>query len=242
MRDKAKELYETGFGTLKKIADELGVSENTVKSWKTRYKWVKPKKIVAPEVKKLQPKKEKDVIEIDYIEEVSRKYKLSNQQVEFAIYYGNGNSIQSSALKAKYSKSYALARAYTMLDNVGIKKIVEYIKKLRYETLMYSEKDVLNQYIRIAQGDMGDYFSDDGVELKDFGEVDTGIIKEYQITIKPDGSKEVKFKLESKHPALKSLGEYFGMFKEVETDEENSKTIEAIDKLSKKLESDFNEG
>ncbi|MGL5191720.1 MAG: DUF1804 family protein [Cetobacterium sp.] len=221
-KDKARSMYESGYGTLKQISEKLKINLNTVKSWKKKDKdnghdWVdktskKPKKVVS---EPLEVESKID-IKINLIDEIAEKYRLSDQQVEFAIFFGNGNSVFSSCLKAGYSKSYSLARGYCLIENVGIKKIVEYIKKLRYEYLMYNEKDVLNQYIRIAQGDLGDYFNESGTEVKDFSEVDTGIIKEYQVTIKPDGSKEVKFKLESKHPALKALGEYFGMFKESE--------------------------
>ncbi|WP_330111958.1 phage terminase small subunit-related protein [Cetobacterium somerae] len=62
MRGKAKELYESGFGSLKKIAEELNISENTVKSWKSRDKWVQPtSKKGAPKTKKVAPQKIKEV-------------------------------------------------------------------------------------------------------------------------------------------------------------------------------------
>lgn len=210
-KNKARKLYESGFGSIAKVAEDIGVHKNTINGWKREDKekgkeWIKPKKT---NVQKCAEK----CTNANFITQISNQYNLSNQQTEFAIYYGNGNSVQSSCLKAGYSKSYSLGRGWNLLENVGIKQIIEYIKKLRYESLMYNEKDVLNQYIRIAQGDLGDYFDSTGEQIKEFSEVDTGIIKEYQVDIKPDGTKQVKFKLESKHPALKSLGEYFGMFK-----------------------------
>lgn len=225
-KDKARQLYESGFGSLAKVAEKLNVHKNTINGWKREDKnegkeWIKPKnKNVQKSVQKCT--------NVDFITKISNEHKLTQQQTEFAIYYGNGNSIQSSCLKANYSKSFALGRGWEMLENIGIKKIIEYVKNIRYENIMYNEKDVLNQYIRIAQGDLGDYFDETGTELKDFSEVDTGIIKEYQINIKPDGTKEVKFKLESKHPALKSLGEYFGMFDKKEQDNAKGKSSDVF--------------
>lgn len=62
MRDKAKEMYETGFGSLRKIAEELNISENTIKSWKSRDKWLQPiSKKGAPKTKKVAKKKIKEI-------------------------------------------------------------------------------------------------------------------------------------------------------------------------------------
>lgn len=232
-KNKARKLYESGFGSIVKVAEEIGVHKNTINGWKKEDKdngkeWRKPKKT---NVQKNAQKRTK----VDFITQISNQYKLTNQQTEFAIYYGNGNSVQSSCLKAGYSKSFSLGIGYTLLDNIGIKEIITYIKNLRYESIMYNEKDVLNQYIRIAQGDLGDYFDSSGEQIKNFGDVDTGIIKEYQVNIKPDGTKEVKFKLESKHPALKSLGEYFGMFKDKDTESQEDKLDRLMNKLDDKL-------
>lgn len=246
MKDKAKQLYLKG-KKLIDISKQLNISESTIRVWKKRYNW-DDETLQKEEIETLQrkdsKKKNKEITEKEYslIDEVAKEYKLTNQQVEFAIYMGNGNTVMASCLKAKYSKSYSMAMGYNLLGNVGIKKIVDHIKRLRYQTIMYNERDVLNQYIRIAQGDLGDYFNDSGTELKDFREVDTGIIKEYQVTVKPDGTKEVKFKLESKHPALKSLGEYFGMFKDNNSEDNNSKVNEKLDEIINKVESDFNDG
>ena len=55
------------------------------------------------------------------------KDKLNPRQKKFAEYYAqSGNTVQS-AIKAGYSENYANARAYELLDNVGV---LEYIKEL----------------------------------------------------------------------------------------------------------------
>lgn len=52
---------------------------------------------------------------------------MNERQKKFAEYYAqSGNTVQS-AIKAGYSKKYANARAYEMLENVGV---AEYIREL----------------------------------------------------------------------------------------------------------------
>ncbi|MFR7820774.1 terminase small subunit [Candidatus Pseudoruminococcus sp.] len=65
------------------------------------------------------------------------KDKLNARQKKFAEYYvQSGNTVQS-AIKAGYSENYANARAYELLENVGV---LEYIKeiseKLKDERIM----------------------------------------------------------------------------------------------------------
>ena len=58
---------------------------------------------------------------------MSDKEKLNLRQRKFAEYYAqSGNTVQS-AIKAGYSENYANARAYELLENVGVS---EYIKEL----------------------------------------------------------------------------------------------------------------
>ncbi|MGL6101105.1 MAG: terminase gpP N-terminus-related DNA-binding protein [Fusobacteriaceae bacterium] len=84
MKNRAKELYESGFGSLRKISEELGFSESTVKSWKKRdaTEWLKPNKKDAPLLKKDAPRKKvkkvaENLIKEGYtLAEVSRKLEV----------------------------------------------------------------------------------------------------------------------------------------------------------------------
>lgn len=53
--------------------------------------------------------------------------KLNERQKKFAEYYTQCGNIVQSAIKAGYSEKYANARAYEMLENVGV---TEYIRQL----------------------------------------------------------------------------------------------------------------
>ena len=51
---------------------------------------------------------------------------MNERQKKFAEYYAqSGNTVQS-AIKAGYSEKYAKARAYEMLENVGVAEYTEF--------------------------------------------------------------------------------------------------------------------
>ena len=65
------------------------------------------------------------------------KDKLNTRQKKFAEYYvQSGNTVQS-AIKAGYSENYANARAYELLENVGVSEYIrELSEKLKDERIM----------------------------------------------------------------------------------------------------------
>ena len=69
------------------------------------------------------------------------KDKLNARQRKFAEYYvQSGNTVQS-AIQAGYSENYANARAYELLENVGVSKYIKELSdKLKDERIM-SAKD-----------------------------------------------------------------------------------------------------
>lgn len=69
------------------------------------------------------------------------KDKLNARQRKFAEYYAqSGNTVQS-AIQAGYSENYANARAYELLENVGVAKYIKQLSdRLKDERIM-SAKD-----------------------------------------------------------------------------------------------------
>ena len=65
------------------------------------------------------------------------KDKLNARQKKFAEYYAqSGNTVQS-AIQAGYSENYANARAYELLENVGVSKYIKELSdKLKDERIM----------------------------------------------------------------------------------------------------------
>ena len=65
------------------------------------------------------------------------KDKLNARQKKFAEYYVQSGNIVQSAIKAGYSENYANARAYELLENVGVSEYIrELSEKLKNERIM----------------------------------------------------------------------------------------------------------
>ncbi len=147
----------------KEIADKYGVTINTVKSWKTRYKWSKDeKKVCTQNQKSVHTKKEekKEVKEV-FVEEVDQVMgnpDLTEKQRLFCIYYVRYFNATKAYQKA-YDCSYetAASNAYRMMENDGIKSEIQQLKQNRLNREYFTEEDVFQKYMDIAFSDITDY-------------------------------------------------------------------------------------
>lgn len=147
----------------KEIADKYGVTINTVKSWKTRYKWPKDEeKVCTQNQKSVHTKKEekKEVKEV-FVEEVDQVMgnpDLTEKQRLFCIYYVRCFNATKAYQKA-YDCSYetAASNAYRMMENDGIKSKIQQLKQNRLNREYFTEEDVFQKYMDIAFSDITDY-------------------------------------------------------------------------------------
>lgn len=187
----AEEDYINGM-KYKEIAEKYNVSINTVKSWKTRYKWCKDKKGMHTKSKKVctQNKKsagskknnECDIKELiaDEVKEVMENEELTDKQRLFCIFYSKCFNATKAYLKA-YTCTYETANSegYKLLVNPCIKKQIDELTKIRFNKEAL-KNGVLQKYIDIAFADLGDYLKfgkkTKGVWTKDKDGVDTPVI------------------------------------------------------------------
>ena len=135
----------------KEIADKYGVTINTVKSWKTRYKWSKDEeKVCTQNQKSVHTKKEekKEVKEV-FVEEVDQVMKnpdLTEKQRLFCIYYVRCFNATKAYQKA-YDCSYetAMAAGPRMLGNVRVKNEIQQLKQNRLNREYFAEEDVFQK-------------------------------------------------------------------------------------------------
>lgn len=116
------------------------------------------------------------------------KDKLNARQRKFAEYYAqSGNTVQS-AIQAGYSENYANARAYELLENVGVSKYIKELSdKLKDERIM-SAKD--------RQVALSDIASNDGQDTSDrIRAIDTLNKMTGEYTVKVDAKVEQSEKL-----------------------------------------------
>ena len=144
----------------KEIAEKYGVTINTVKSWKTRYKWSKDgKKGVHTKSKKVctqNPDKKKPAE--SEVKSVTENSDLTDKQRLFCIYY-----IRSFNATKAYQKAYgvdyptAAANGPRMLRNARVKKEILSLKQERLNREFLSEADIFQKYMDIAFADITDY-------------------------------------------------------------------------------------
>lgn len=116
------------------------------------------------------------------------KDKLNARQRKFAEYYAqSGNTVQS-AIMAGYSENYANARAYELLENVGVAKYIKELSdRLKDERIM-SAKD--------RQVALSDIARNDGQDTSDrIRAIDTLNKMTGEYTVKVDAKVEQSEKL-----------------------------------------------
>lgn len=159
--DKAKKLYLKG-EKLIDIANQFGLSEGTVRSWKSRYNWdcnvAKEKCNVA------KKKKQKEKRSVKEVQHVMENAELTDKQRLFCLHY-----IKCFNATKAYQKAYgcscetAMVAGPRMLRNVRVRNEITNLKQNRYQKEFLSEADIFQKYMDIAFADITD-FLDFGTE------------------------------------------------------------------------------
>ena len=229
--DKAFEMYKQGLKLID-IANQLGVAEGTVRSWKNRYKWngetnatlQKNKRNVAKENK--QTKKVKKESVADEVEAVIQHADLTDKQQLFCIYYIRCFNATKAYQKA-YDVDYATAvvNGPRLLGNARIKDEIFRLKQERLNREFLSESDIFQKYMDIAFADVTDFveFGNEDVDvILDTGERKTITVSHVNIKNDADvdgtiisevskGKDGVKVKLADRMKALQWLSDHMDL-------------------------------
>ena len=229
--DKAIEMYKQGLKLID-IANQLGVAEGTVRSWKNRYKWngetnatlQKNKRNVAKENK--QTKKVKKESVADEVEAVIQNADLTDKQQLFCIYYIRCFNATKAYQKA-YDVDYATAvvNGPRLLGNARIKDEIFRLKQERLNREFLSESDIFQKYMDIAFADVTDFveFGNEDVDvILDTGERKTITVSHVNIKNDADvdgtiisevskGKDGVKVKLADRMKALQWLSDHMDL-------------------------------
>lgn len=138
------------------IADKYGVTLNTVKSWKQRYKWTKG--VHTKSQKVCTQKGKKKELEYDSTQDTNSNDELTEKELYFCAFYVKSFNATQSYLKA-YGSSYNVANAegYKLLVKPCIKNEIERLKEIKRQQIMCGEEDIVELHMRIAFSDIGDY-------------------------------------------------------------------------------------
>ena len=156
---QAKALYDKGLKLID-IANQLGIPEGTVRSWKNRYNWdcnvAKEKRNVA-KTKKNKKQNQKELL-AEEVSSVIENPELTDKQRLFCAYY-----IRSFNATKAYQKAHGCSYETAMVEGSGYlrnPKIKTEILKLKQDRLnreFLSEADIFKKYMDIAFSDITDY-------------------------------------------------------------------------------------
>lgn len=233
--EEAKQLYKKGM-KLVEIAEKLEVPAGTVRRWKSTYKWDGEQKSERSDRKSERSEKNKRDNKkaiAKEVEEVIQNTELTDKQQLFCIYYIKCFNATKAYQKA-YGVDYATAASigYRLLENDGVKKEINRLKKERLNREFLSESDIFQKYMDIAFADVTDFVEfgneemditlDNGeqktitvshVNIKNSFEVDGTLISEVS-----KGKDGVKVKLADRMKALQWISDHMDLATEEQAD------------------------
>lgn len=176
----------------KEIAEKYGVTINTVKSWKTRYKWSKDgKKSVHTKTGKVCTQKsnesnaKKEAI-AEAVGQVIENAELTDKQRLFCLYYVkcfNATKAYQKAFQVDYAT--ACGNASNLLKSIEIKNEILRLKQNRLNREMLDESDIFQKYMDIAFSDITDFV--------EFGQEDVPVMAVYgPVQVKDEETGEKK--------------------------------------------------
>lgn len=149
--------YQAGM-KYKDIAEKYGVTINTVKSWKTRYRWSKDKKKGAhTKNEKVCIQKNIEVVAED-VKQVMDNPDLTDKQRLFCLHYVRCFNATKAYQKA-YDADYRTAQSngYQLLTKTYIRDEIARLKQNRLNRELLDEHDIFQKYMDIAFSDITDF-------------------------------------------------------------------------------------
>lgn len=159
--EQAKVLYDKGLKLID-IANQLGIPEGTVRSWKNRYNWdcnvAKEKRNVAKTKKNKKQNQEEP--SVDEVSSIIENPELTDKQRLFCVHYIRSFNATKAYQKA-YGCSYenAMQNGSRMLRNDKVKEEILRLKQERLNREFLSEADIFQKYMDIAFADITDYMT-----------------------------------------------------------------------------------
>ena len=136
---------------------------------------------------------------------------MTDKEKDFCIHYIGSFNATQSAYRAGYQGSYKTVKntAYELMQRPRVRNLIEYLKKMKRETILAGVDDVIDLHMRIAFSDMTGFmqWGNDGehnaVYLMPSEMVDGNLIKSISV------GKTTKIELEDRQKSLDFLERYF---------------------------------
>lgn len=202
--EKAFELYKQGLKLIE-IAEQMGVPEGTIRSWKNRHKWSATLQSENCNVAKKEKKKKRS----SAVEQIVNNGELSDREQLFCAIYIRCFNATRSYMKAFEcrNKNSAAVLGCRMLKRPEVAGEIRRLKEDRMNREFFSEEDVFQKYMEIAFADITDFveFINSGFRFKSQDEIDGTIVSEISV------GKVKKIKLEDRMKALQWLSDHMDM-------------------------------
>lgn len=260
-RDKAFEIWKSVNGEIsnRALAEQLGIPEKTIGSWKSKDNWngklngVLQTKIRSTPNKNSNSKKARSMSKKTNKEPDIESEELTEKQRLFCLYYVKYRNKTKAYMKAyKCTWENANSHAYKLWGNVGVKSEIDRLLKELRDELKLDTRDILQKYIDIAFADITDFVefgleeaTDDlgnpyevnRVKFRDSSEVDGTIITEVK-----QGKDGVSVKLADKMKALEHLSKYTDLLSDNERQRLKDEKIKAETERIKMETNSINKG
>ncbi|MBU7568221.1 terminase small subunit [Weissella hellenica] len=174
LKEQAKQDYLAGM-KIKDIAQNIGKSASTIRSWKSRYKWDGASdKVAKTATKSVATKRNKSATQhkngatsqkADQVIDALSDSDLTDKQKAFVIEYVrlfNATQAYINIYDVDYKTANKLAAR--LMVNDGIKSAIETLRKARLHDLGANRQDILTDLMKQSFSDIGSYL--------DFGEHD----------------------------------------------------------------------
>lgn len=156
-KDKAKEMYQNGM-KYKDIAEALDISAGTIRSWRARDKWKRKKKTATQQ--KNVATKIGSVAKNVATKKLSKQQSTDDKWKQFCLLYLQSyNATQAYMQVYDCSYSTAMTNGPALLRNTQVKSYLDELRQAQSKELYVSVKDILEQELKIAYGNIGDYLT-----------------------------------------------------------------------------------
>jgi phage terminase small subunit len=192
LKEQAKQLYQQSGGKmlLKDIAEQLGVKEGTLRSWKNRYKW--DGDTATLQLNATQRKRSANVNR-KAAERIEENEELTEREKAFCLAFIHApNQSQAAMMTGRY-KTYAAARAEAV-DMMKKPAVIAEIKRLKAEkraAMLADGDDVVEMHTRIAFADMSAFVEWGQEEVDVMGPFGPIVVTD-PITKQPSKLKQIK--------------------------------------------------
>ncbi|NEZ88974.1 terminase small subunit [Weissella paramesenteroides] len=179
LKEQAKQEYLAGM-KIKDIAQNIGKSASTIRSWKSRYKWDDGSDSVAKAAtKSVATKRNKNATQhknvavsqkADQVIDELADSDLTDKQKAFVIEYVRlFNATQAYINVYDVDYATAMVNGSRMLRNAKVQSLIQELREARLHDLGANRQDILTDLMKQSFSDIGNYldFGKNDIQLKD---------------------------------------------------------------------------